>query len=410
MTRIAGMFHMRWRSVGEPVVCRSRFRRIPVMTSSPSNARWAVAATFFLHGFVWGNWAPHIPLVKERLGVGPGLFGVALLAIAAGAVIAMPISGFLINRYGSANLTRATGVMLSLALIPPVMAADFATFILVAVFFGAAIGSMDVAMNAHGIAVEKALRQPVMSFFHGGFSIGGMAGAFFGAAMLDLMSERSHVILAGFLTLALMLVAFRFLLPSSVDRGLSGTSFAWPTRATIGLGILCFLALMAEGSVVDWSAILLRARFQLDASTAALGYALYSAGMALSRLVGDWARVKLGAVTLVRASALLAAIGISVAVSIPAPFLAIAAFAFAGIGVGNIAPILFAGGGRLEPDAPGRGIAAVTTLGYLGFLAGPPLIGFAAELTNLSIGLALTAVAALVVAGAAGAVRSADTY
>jgi MFS family permease len=378
--------------------------------SSPSSARWAVAAIFFLHGFIWGNWAPHIPLVKERLGAGPAMFGVALLAIAAGAVIAMPISGFLINRYGSANMIRITGTMMSLALIPPVMADGFANFIIVAVIFGASIGSMDVSMNAHGIAVEKSLRQPVMSFFHGGFSVGGMAGAFFGAAMLDLMNEEPHVFLAGCLTLALLLIAFRFLLPSSVDRGLSGTSFAWPTRATIGLGLLCFLALMAEGSVVDWSAILLRGRFALDASTAALGYALYSAGMALSRLIGDWARLKLGAVTLVRASALLTAIGIAVAVSIPSPVAAIAAFAIAGIGVGNIAPILFAGGGRLEPAAPGRGIAAVTTLGYSGFLAGPPLIGFAAELTNLSFALALTALAALIVAAAAGAVRSADTY
>jgi MFS family permease len=380
------------------------------MTRTSSSARWAVAAIFFLHGFVWGNWAPHIPLAMERLAVGPAVFGVALLAIAAGAVIAMPLTGFLINRYGSADMTRITGIMLSLALILPIMAPDFVSFLVVAVIFGAAIGSMDVAMNAHGIAVEKALRAPVMSFFHGAFSIGGMAGAFLGAGMLGLVSETAHAFTAGLLTLGLLLLCFRFLLPSSVDKGLSGTALAWPTRATIGLGLLCFLALMAEGSVVDWSAILLRQQFSLDASTAALGYALYSGGMALSRLVGDKARLRLGAVRLVRASALLTGAAIIVAVTVPAPIPAIAAFAIAGIGVGNLAPILFAGGGRLEPSAPGRGIAAVTTLGYSGFLAGPPLIGFAAEVTSLPLGLGLTALAALIIAAAAGTARSADTY
>jgi MFS family permease len=380
------------------------------MTLSPSSARWAVAAIFFLHGFIWGNWAPHIPLAMERLAVGPALFGAVLLAIAAGAVISMPITGLLINHFGSADITRVTGCMMSLALIPPILAPDLPRFIIVALIFGASIGSMDVAMNAHGIAVEKVFRRPVMSSFHGAFSIGGMAGAFFAAAMLDLVSETIHALVAGMLTLALLLISFRFLLPSSIDKGLSGTSFAWPTRATVGLGLLCFLALMAEGSVVDWGAILLRQRFTLDASTAGLGYALYAAGMALSRLLGDWARVNLGAVPLVRASAFLTAAGIAIAVSVPEPTAAIAAFAVAGIGVGNIAPILFAGGGRLEPSAPGRGIAAVTTLGYLGFLAGPPLIGFAAEATNLSLGLGLTALAALIVAAAADAARSADTY
>jgi MFS family permease len=378
------------------------------MHPSPSKARAAVAATFFLHGFVWGNWAPHIPLVLERLAVGPAVFGAALLAIAGGGVIAMPLAGSLINHYGSANVTRGSGVLLSLAVIPPILAPDLASFIVAAFVFGAGIGSMDVAMNAHGLAAEKELKSPVMSFFHAAYSIGCMVGAFFGGALLDFVSEPVHALTTAALTLSLLLVAFRYYLPSSLDKGLSGTSFAWPTRATIGLGLLCFLGLMAEGSVIDWGAILLRARFALDASTAALGYALFSAGMTLSRLFGDWARVKLGASVLVRSSALLTAFGMTAAVSMPNSYGAIAAFAFAGIGIGNIIPVLFSGGGRLEPSAPGRGIAAVTTLGYLGFLAGPPLIGLVAEATNLSIGLGLTAIAALIIAASARIARAAD--
>jgi MFS family permease len=155
---------------------------------------------------------------------------------------------------------------------------------------------------------------------------------------------------------------------------------------------------------------MLRQRFMIEANTAALGYGLFSGGMAFSRFTGDWLRLKFGAVRLVRVSAIMMAIGMTVALSVPDPALAITAFALAGVGLGNVAPVLFAGGGRLEPDAPGRGIAAVVTLGYTGFLAGPPLIGFTAELTGLPLALGLTVIAGLIIAVAAKAVRAADTY
>jgi len=378
--------------------------------TNPSRARWAVATIFLLHGVVWGSWVPHIPLAKERLDVGTGVFGLALLCMAAGAVTAMPLAGALINRLGSARMTAIAGLLFFTAFLGPVLAPDLATFAAAALYFGAAIGSMDVAMNAHGIAVEKALRLPTMSMFHGAFSIGGMLGAFMGAAALGVMGEWTHGFAVTILLTAMFLACLPFLLPASVDRGLSGTSFAWPTRATIGLGLLCFLALMAEGSVIDWSAIMLRSSFALDAGTAALGYGLFSAGMASSRLLGDILRMKFGAVRLVRGSALLTALAMAAAVSLPSPWAAIAAFSFAGLGIGNIAPVLFAGGGRLEPEAPGRGIAAVTTLGYSGFLAGPPFIGFVAEVTGLPAALGLMAVTALVIAAFARAAAAADTY
>ncbi len=377
---------------------------------SPQHARWALGMIFLLQGVIWGSWVPHIPLAKERLDVGTGIFGLALLAIAAGAVIAMPLAGVLINRLGSARMTAMTGMLSVLAFLGPVLAPALASFMVSAFCYGIAIGSMDVAINAHGIAVEKALRRPTISLFHGTFSVGGMAGAFLGAAALGVMGEWTHAFLVTILLTAIHLACLPFLLPAAIDRGLPGTGFAWPTGATIGLGLLCFLALMAEGSVIDWSAIMLRQRFALDAGTAALGYGLFSTGMALSRLIGDGLRVKFGAVLLVRGSAVMTALALVAAAALPGPWAAIAALAFAGFGIGNIAPVLFAGGGRLEPEAPGRGIAAVTTLGYFGFLAGPPLIGFVAEVTGLPMALGLMAATALVIALYAGAAAAADTY
>ena len=379
-------------------------------TAIPAQARWAVGATFLLHGMLVGAWVPHIPLAKERLDVGPGVFGVALLAFAGGAVCAMPVAGVLINRFGSAALTTITGLLFCLTFMGPILAPSLPTFVLAGFFMGMTIGSMDVSMNAHGIAVEKALRRPTMSMLHAGFSIGGTIGAFLGAALLAFFGEITQALLIATLCAAIQVAAARFYLAPDVDKGLSGSHFAWPTRATIGLGLLCFLALMIEGSILDWAAIMMREKFLVDAGFAALGFGFYQAGMAAARLTGDWIRLRAGAVRMVLWSALLAAAGTALALSAPSPYLALVAFVFAGLGLGNIAPVLFAGGGRLEPDAPGRGIAAVTTLGYSGFLLGPPLIGFLAQVSDITTALFLTVAAALIIALFARSVQPADTY
>lgn len=373
-------------------------------------ARWAVALTFLIYGLIVGAWVPHIPLAKDRLAVGTGIFGMALLAIAIGGIIAMPFSAAMIGRFGSARVTGVSGILLCLAFILPPMAPNLATFLPAALLFGAALGGMDVAMNAHGIAVEKALRRPTMSFVHAAYSIGAMAGTLLGALLLSLLGEKQQVFLASLACLLLFLFCIRYFLPSDTDKGIPGQMFVWPTRATIGLGFLCFLTLMAEGAVVDWAGLMLRQRFLLEAGTAALGFAAFAGGMTAARLLGDRLRLKFGAVRLLRWSAVMAAAGLAGALVIPSPAVAILALALAGIGLGNAAPVLFAGGGRLEPDAPGRGIAAVTTLGYTGFLAGPPLIGFVAELTGLTAALGLLVLASLVIAASAKAAGAADAY
>ncbi len=378
--------------------------------NSPAIARWATFAIFFLHGILVGSWTPHVPLAKDRLGVGPGVLGLALLAIAGGAVLAMPLAGALINRYGSARMIVFTGLIFGLAFLGPTLAPTLPLFVICGFALGAGIGSLDVSMNAHGIAVEKALKRPIMSGLHGAFSIGAMAGAFAGAALIERFGPLVQVIVVSSFFLVALLIASRFLLPAAIDRGLGGAHFAWPTSATLVLGCLCFLALMVEGSVLDWAAIMMHERFLLDAGIAALAFGFYQAGMAASRLGGDWMRHQFGSVNVVVVSALLAAIGTAVALVAPNSWITFAGFIAGGVGIGNVAPMLFAGGGRLEPDAPGRGIAAVTSMGYAGFLVGPPLIGFVAQLTSLPFALGLTVLASLIIAIFAKGVAAADSY
>ena len=379
-------------------------------TATLARARWAISVPFLVMGLIIGAWVPHVPLAKERLDVGPGIFGLALLAIAGGAVLAMPTAGALVNRFGSAVMTRITGVVFCLAFLGPAFAPSMPSFLIGGMLMGMGIGSMDVSMNAHAIAIEKAMRRPIISMLHGIYSLGCVFGAFLGGYLIEVLGGPSQAIIMAGLCLVLHLAASRGFLPGSIDKGLSGSHFAWPTRATIGLGLLCYLALMIEGSVIDWAAILLREKFFVEAGIAAMCFATYQAGMALTRFTGDWVRLKIGAVPMVFVSALLTALGTALALIAPTPLLAIVAFTFAGMGVGNIAPVMFAGGGRLEPSAPARGIAAVTTLGYLGFLTGPPLIGLVAQVTSLNAALFLTVAAAMIIALFARAVKPADTY
>jgi MFS family permease len=378
--------------------------------SSATAARNAILAVFLLHGVLIGGWVTHIPLAKLQLDTGLGMFGVALLSFAAGAVVAMPIAGMLINRFGSAAMTLITGIGFCVLLFGPTQAPTLPLFMVGGALLGAFVGSMDVSMNAHGLAVERAIKRPILSSLHGGFSVGAAVGTIGGAWLLQYLSpfvQLSLISLTGFVGIV---IASRYFLPADVDKGLSGQHFAMPTKATIGLGALCFLALMIEGSVADWAAIMFQDRFAITASTAAMAFGFYQAGMAISRFSGDRLRMSFGAVPLVAWSAVLTALGTAGALVLPSIPLALIGFFVGGIGIGNVAPVLFAGGGRLEPDAPGRGIAAVTSLGYSGFLAGPPMIGLLAEVVGLSWALGVTVVAALIIAASARMVQSADTY
>lgn len=377
---------------------------------SPQAARAAILAMFTLHGVMFGVWATQIPLAKARLDVSLGVFGLALLCVAVGAVVAMPIAGALVNAFGSARLTWVMGLLFATFLAGPSLASSLPVFAVTAVLLGGSIGAMDVGMNAHGLVIERALKTPVMSGFHGGFSIGAAIGTIAGAWVLQEAGPHLQLTLFSVLCAAGVIVAARFLLPTDLDRGLSAQHFAFPTRTTIGLGLLCFLALMIEGSVADWGALMLKERFVTDAAQAAMAFGFYQTGMAVARFSGDLLRRRFGAVRLVAVSASLTAIGTAAALLMPGVPLSLAAFACAGVGIGNVAPVLFAGGGRLEPDAPGRGIAAVTTLGYSGFLAGPPLIGVVADWTTLQGALFITVGAALIIAASARMVKAADTY
>lgn len=370
-------------------------------------ARGAVAAVFFLDGAGFANWVVRIPAVQERLALGVGTLGVALLGLALGALLAMPVAGGLVARFGSRPVTRAAALAFAASLPLPPLAPDLVTLIAALVVQGAASGVLGVAMNAQAATVERGYGRPIMASFHALFSLGGLVGAAAGglAASRGVGAAPHLATVAATVALAAWWVAPR-LLPAAADATPGGPSFARPTRALLALGVVAFCVLFGEGAMADWSAVYLRDVAGAGPGLAAAGFAAFSLTMAAGRAVGDGLTLRVGPARLVRAGGAVAALGLGVALAFASPWAAVVGFGAVGAGLSIVFPTVLASAGRMPGQTPGTAIAAVSTFGYTGFLAGPPLIGLVAELSSLRVGLAVVAVAGVVIAGLASTLRA----
>ena len=372
-------------------------------------ARLAVLAIFFLNGVGVATWVVRIPAIKEKLSLSEGLLGLALLGVAVGAIGSMTVAGWLIARFGSRPVVGAVALLFALALVPLSLAPNLPLLVLALVFFGAMNGSLDVSMNAQAVAIEREYGTPIMSSFHASFSLGGLAGAGAGGLVASLgVGVAPHFFgVAALLALA-VLVARREMLPAEVDAGGSGggPSFARPTRALLGLGVISFCVLLGEGAIGDWSAVYLRSTLLTGPGFAAAGYAAFSLMMVAGRITGDRLTEYLGPVLLVRLGGAVAAVGLGLSLAVGHPLVALAGFASAGAGFSIVFPLALSAAGRTKETAAGPALAAVSTLGYTGFLAGPPVIGFLAQLSNLGAALFVVVLLSAAIVPLAGAVGS----
>src|SRR5918998_1888543 len=288
-------------------------------------ARLAVLAIFFLSGFGFGNWAVRIPAVQERLGLGEGLLGLALLGMAVGSLVSMPLAGGLISRLGSRRVVGATALAYSLMLPLLAVAPNLVSLVAALALVGAATGSLDVSMNAQAVAVEKGLGRPIMSSFHAAFSLGGLAGAAVGGAVAAWgVGVAPHLTGVAGVSLAAFVLAYRLMLPAGADKREKGEpAFARPTRALAGLGIISFCVLLGEGAMADWSAVYLNGPLGTGPGFAAAGYAAFSVAMAAGRLFGDRLAQRFGPVWLVRSGAAVAAVGLGLSLAVGDPLFAL---------------------------------------------------------------------------------------
>jgi predicted MFS family arabinose efflux permease len=358
--------------------------------------RWATFGAFFLNGAMIGTWVGQIPFVQDRLDVSKSTIGLALLCMATGALIAMPLTGQVLDRRSSAVVTRVAALLYLPLLSLPLNAPSPVLLGLALLLFGAANGSMDVAMNAHGVAVERTLGRPIMSSLHAGWSFGGLAGSGGVALAVALGIDPRVEGAVASVVLWLMAVAITARLGSASAHSEHGPSgFALPSRGVVLIGALCFLVMVTEGAMGDWSGIYLKHDLGASGSAAATGFAGFSLGMALARLGGDELNRRWGAGRLLSGGMGLVTAALAGVLLIGEPVVAVVGFALIGVGIANAVPLLFSAAGRVPPAGPS--LAAVFTVGYTGFIIGPPLIGVLADAASLPGALATLCVAGLAV-------------
>jgi MFS family permease len=363
-----------------------------------SRARAAITAVFFLNGSVFASWYSRLPDIQEQLDIGPGTLGLTLIGAPVGLLVAQPLTGALAATIGSRRLVLASPFLLAAA-VAPALAVNAPTLALATFAVGAANGVLDVSMNVEGLAVERLVGKRIFNSLHAWFSFGALAGAAFGGLAagvgLDPLAHLAIVVTVGG---AAALVASRGLPPAEAELRPGGPRFARPSWRLAALGAIAFCALLAEGAVFDWSGIYIRTETDAAVGLAPAGLAAFNLAMGFGRLTADRAAERLGAPALGRAGALLAAAGLGGGLLLGGAAGAILGFAVMGAGLAALFPLAVRAAGY-DPAISGPAVAAVSSVGYAGFLTGPPAIGGLAEL--LGLGGALGCVCLLLVVAAA---------
>lgn len=362
--------------------------------------RLATFLVFSVNGAMMGTWVAHIPWLQDHLGISRATLGLCLLCMALGAVVSMPLTGLILDRRPSASVARWSTLVFCLMLPLPLLATSPLMLAPILFVFGASNGAMDVAMNAHGVAVQERLGRPVMSSFHGGWSVGGFvaAGVVAVAAAAGLDPRLESLIVGVCLWLLSLWITRR--LGTGSSRTSAGHGFALPTRPVLLIGALCFLVMLAEGAIGDWSGIYLRHNTGASTAAAAVAFTGFSLGMAVARLGGDFVNTRIGAGRLLRSGTALVAVALGGVVLIGQTVPAVIGFVLCGLGIANAVPLLFSAAGRIDP--PGPSLAAAFTLGYTGFIVGPPVIGVLSDQTGLPQTLALLILALVAVSVVGG--------
>ncbi len=368
--------------------------------------RVAISAIFFLNGAMFSAWYARVPAISDRLDLSPGEIGVALLGAPLGLLLAQPLAGALVARRGSYALLRLAPVaMVAIAL--PALAVDLPTLALAVLLTGATNGVLDITMNAQGLAVERAAGRGLFASLHAAFSFGALAGAASAGAIAGAgVAPLAHLAAWGAVGAVAAAIASRGLIDDAEHASPAAPRIARPSRRLAAVGAIAFCALLAEGAVFDWSGLYLDRDTGASATLAPMGLAVFSLTMGIGRLIADRLAAAHGARRVVRAGATIAAAGLTAALAAGTPAAGIAGFAVMGFGLSAVFPLTLRAAGGGESHS-GPELAAVSTLGYTGFLLGPPFIGVLAEVSGLGAALLVVSAALLLTAVLARALRPA---
>lgn len=376
-----------------------------------ARTRRATQWIFLVCGLGISSWAPMVPYAKDRLALHDAQLGVLLLFLGGGALVMMPVSGILAGRFGSRIVILCSALVIALILpLLLVLSSDIAMAAAL-MLFGAGIGSIDVAMNAHAVQVQNLYGRPIMSSLHGLYSVGGLLGAL----GLGLLIKAGLEPIPAAIGIAVLLVViavsqFKYLFSfpeekaviarfyTPADNSTPVARYSWLRGSVLFLGLLCFAVFLAEGAVLDWSAVFLRDNKGITPEFAGAGYAAFSVAMAFVRLTGDKLVERWNNKIMVIVGSLIAALGFAITIISPGIYGVLSGYILLGVGAANIVPIFFSDAGRLPGIPPTVSIPVVTTLGYGGALAGPALLGIVAHQYSLPIAFACLVVLLVLVA------------
>ncbi len=372
----------------------------PIDAARIARARWSTGLMFLTLGVLSGAWGAHVPSVKATYGLGEAALSVVLLAAACGAVSALFIAGRAVGRLGARRVGLLAGLsmctMLALVLLWPGLPLLLPAMLV----FGACMSLFDVSINAEGTAIESLGRRAVMSQLHGMFSVGGMTGAGLVAAMFALgLSAAQQLVAVALVFAGVLILATRGMLDAHPhEDGGEKAHFVWPRGLLLIIGLLIFAGMTAEGVMYDWCVLYLKQDIGMPQAQAALGYAAFSAAMALARFGGDALRARYSERAILRVGATMAAVTMAVVLLAASPWVALVGFTLVGAGLAPVAPILFNAATRVPGVSRAAAIASVTSIGYSGFMIGPPLIGSIAQNSSLTMALGLVVLAAALLA------------
>lgn len=363
-----------------------------MIVSKPAS-RLSISAFFFLAGVCFASWASRIPDIKQFLYLSDGGLGAVLLALPVGLLISLPFSGWLVTHFGSRQMVIPAAV--SYALLLPLLGLVQHAWQLVTVlfFFGLVGNLLNIAMNTQAVSLEALYKRSIIASFHGIWSLAGFTGASVGNLMVNLhIAPFRHFIIISIAAFFITFLCFRNTLRQDINTDSERPIFAKPDARLLKLGLIAMCCMVCEGTMFDWSGVYFRKVVQAPQGLTLLGFNTFMGSMAGGRFIGDWLATRLGTKRMLQNAGIIIATGLSVAIIFPYVLTATAGFLLVGIGVSSVVPLVYGAAGRSKNFSPGVALAAVSTIGYLGFLAGPPMIGFIAEGWNLRVSFTIIAV------------------